>query len=240
MADRVEQLLSDGLAAWGVHLPCEAQRTLCDYLQLLTQKNEEVNLTAVSGAKALVRRHLLDSLAPLHLGLLREGGTLIDVGTGAGLPGLPLAVAAGDLSVTLLDSLGKRIDFLSHTLSQLAISNAQPLLGRAEELGHHPAHREVYRTATARAVAPLRTLCEYCLPFVRVGGTLIAYKGADVAQEVEDARNAIEQLGGKLDRVETYRVPGEQLDRSLVVLSKIAPCDARFPRRHSRIVKNPL
>lgn len=234
--------LDEGLSAWGLNLPDSACEKLCRYLDLIARKNEVMNLTTVTEPGEMVRRHLLDSLSLLKTGLLPQDfeGSLIDVGTGAGLPGVPLAVALPGLQVTLLDSLGKRVEFLNEVIAALDIPNAATCLGRAEELARGADLRERFTVATARAVADLRVLAEYCLPYVQVGGRFLPLKGGDLDQELQEARPAIAALGGRLDKVARYEVPGEGVPRCIPVIRKTAPCEERFPRRQSRIAKNPL
>ncbi|NLT58938.1 MAG: 16S rRNA (guanine(527)-N(7))-methyltransferase RsmG [Clostridiales bacterium] len=234
------EALARGLDEWALELPEPVQQRLCRYLALLFEKNKVMNLTAVTEPGEMVRRHLLDSLAPIKLGLLEGPCALADIGTGAGLPGLPLALARPQDSVLLIDSLQKRIAFLEEVLQALPAPNAAACLGRAEELFHAPALREGFDVVTARAVAELRRLAEYCLPALRVGGLFLPFKSAGVEQELEEARNAIGTLGGKLERVLVYRVPGEPAERLLPVIRKVRGTDAKYPRRQSQIKKNPL
>ena len=230
--------LDEGLSAFGLSLDPPARDKLARYLQMLRLGNRYINLTAITDDTGMVSRHLLDSLALLEL--CPEEGSLIDVGTGAGLPGLPLAIARPALRVTLLDSLKKRIDFLETVCRELSLDHARPLWGRAEEQARTPALREAFDVATARAVADLRTLSEYCLPFVKVGGLFLPMKGGAVEEELRAAANAIGTLGGRLERVFTYRLPGEDSPMTVPVIRKLRATGERYPRRQAQIAKRPL
>ena len=194
-----------------------------------------MNLTAITEPQAVAQLHFLDCLALLNAAEF-DGKTLIDVGCGAGFPGVPLAIAAPGCQVTLLDSLGKRTQWLSGLLPKLGIQ-AEVVTARAEEA--IPARREQYDIATARAVARLPMLCELCLPFVKVGGVFAALKGPDGPAEVEAAKKAISLLGGKVEAVKSFTLPGQQA-RTVVVIRKVQPTPAKYPRHGGKIAKQPL
>ncbi|HWP79402.1 MAG TPA: 16S rRNA (guanine(527)-N(7))-methyltransferase RsmG [Candidatus Acidoferrum sp.] len=225
--------IEEAAAAWGMTVP--AQR-LAAYLALLHEKNMVMNLTAITEPRDMALRHAMDSLALIKLGLLAPG-RLIDVGTGGGTPGIPLAIAMPQLFVTLNEPMQKRCDFLR--LAAEDLENAAVLQGRAEELAKAPL-RESFDFATARAVANLRQLAEYCLPYVKVGGYFLPMKAGELTAELREAKNAIGTLGGAIEDVLTYEVPGEGALRSVPVIRKIKPADAKYPRRTPRILKNPL
>lgn len=231
-------LLDEGLAAQAISLTQEQRDKLCRYLLLLRETNRHVNLTAITDDPGMVRRHLLDSLSLVSL--CPPDAAIVDVGTGAGLPGVPLAVALPEASVTLLDSLKKRLDFLRGVICDLPLPNAVTVWGRAEERAREDALRESFDVATARAVAQLRVLCEYCLPYVKVGGLFLPMKAGDIAQELEQAKNAIGTLGGRLERVFTYTLPGEGATMSVPVIRKVKPTDKKYPRRQAQLAKKPL
>ncbi|MCF0144985.1 MAG: 16S rRNA (guanine(527)-N(7))-methyltransferase RsmG [Eubacterium sp.] len=165
---------------------------------------------------------------------------LIDVGTGAGFPGMPLGIANPEISVTLLDSLNKRIQFLEEAVEELETENITPIWGRAEELARDERHREQYDIAVSRAVADLSVLCEYCLPFVKQGGCFAAYKGSDISEETERAEKAIEILGGSAEEVLSYQIPGTEIHHSLVLIRKTGPTPDKYPRRAGMPAKKPL
>ncbi len=231
---RMESLLS------GYGLPSDP--ALCENLDrygaLLWEWNQKMNLTAITDPEGIAVKHFLDSLLFLKVYTPKEGSRLIDVGTGAGFPGVPLALARRDLSVTLLDSLNKRLLFLDAVAKELSLS-VERVHGRAEELGRKEEYREQYDCATARAVAHLRELSEYCLPFVRVGGVFVALKGPDMETELSESRYAIEQMGGEVESVTEFSLP-EGSKRTLLVLRKNRPTPTKYPRNAGKIKKEPL
>ena len=211
--------------------------------ELLEWNATRANLTAVTEPREVESRLFLESLwcaATLPTGIT-SGGRLIDVGTGGGFPGLPLAIAFPILNVTLLEATGKKVQFLEHVIGLLDLSNARAVHGRAENLAHDPAHREAYNAVTARALAPLPALVELCLPFVRTGGTLIAPKGADAEREVEESANALSALGGETQSI----IPPDPdapipADHRIVTIRKIAPTPDAYPRRAGVPTRRPL
>lgn len=225
--------IEEAAAAWELTVPAEP---LAAYLALLHEKNKVMNLTAITEPRDMALRHVMDSLALIKLQLLHPG-RLLDVGTGGGTPGIPLAIAMPTLFVTLNEPMQKRCDFLR--LAAEDLENAAVLQGRAEELAKAPL-RESFDFVTARAVANLRQLAEYCLPYVKVGGYFLPMKAGEVTAELREAKNAIGTLGGVIEEVKTYEVPGEGALRSVPVIRKVRPTDAKYPRRTPRILKNPL
>jgi len=206
------------------------------YYELLEEKNKVMNLTAISGEEDCARLHFLDSSAPLLVADM-TGKKVIDVGTGAGFPGLPLKIMDSSISLTLLDSLDKRIRFLQEVSSAAGLQDINFVHGRAEEPGEM---RECFDFAVSRAVARLSILCEFCLPYVKVGGTFLALKGPAAGEEIEEAKKAISILGGKLEKVYEYAVPGTELRHNIVVIKKASPTPKKYPRRFALMKKNPL
>ena len=236
MENFLEEYLTAGLAAWGLGADARALRRFRRYYQALTEKNRVMNLTAIEGEADTARLHFLDSLSPLLLFPL-EGQSVIDVGTGAGFPGLPLKLACPGMSLTLLDSREKRIDFLREICRTLELEDVECLYARAEEC---PDLRESFDFALSRAVARLNVLCELCLPFVKVGGAFLALKGPAVSEELNQARHAASLLGGEVERVFPYTLPGEETAHNIAVIRKVFPTPAKYPRRYTQIKKAPL
>lgn len=211
-------------------LPLDSEKTVQfkRYSELLCEWNEKMNLTAITDSEGIAVKHFLDSCLPLSMVDVPTGATVIDVGTGAGFPGVPMKILRSDISLALLDSLNKRLTFLSAVLDDIGLK-AELIHSRAEDKGAS-ALRESFDIATARAVARLSVLCEYCLPFVKVGGAFLALKGPDAKHEVDEARSAIKLLGGRVEAVKEYSLPGGD-KRTLIVIAKTAPTPKRFPRK---------
>ena len=198
-----------------------------------------MNLTAITQPQDVATLHMLDCATLLDCARF-EGKTLIDVGTGAGFPGLPLKILAPTLEVTLLDSLSKRVDWLSQTIGALGLEGIRAVHGRAEEAGRDPAFRERFDFAAARAVADLRLLCELCLPFLKVGGRFLAMKGTDCGDEVDKALPAIQVLGGRLEGRIDRLIPHTDVTHRVVLVEKISPTPEKYPRRWAKMQKAPL
>lgn len=210
------------------------------YGQLLVEWNEKVNLTAITDPEGIALKHFVDSLLCSKYIDLDGELKVLDVGTGAGFPGLPLKIYKEKLQVTLLDSLQKRINFLQQIGLEVKLHQVIAVHGRAEEIGQQRGHRENYDRVVSRAVARLAVLAEYCLPFVKVGGMFVALKGSSVGPEVEEGLYAVEQLGGKLKDVVEYSLPLSGDGRSLVIVEKVKPTPAKFPRKAGLPEKKPL
>ena len=220
-------------------LPLELNEAICDQLcafgAAMVKQNEVMNLTGITEDTAVAKLHLLDSLTVLAAADLR-GKKLIDVGCGAGFPGVPLAIACPEAKITLLDSLAKRMNWLETVLPQLGVANAECITARAEEAVTK--RRETYDYATSRAVARLNILLELTAPYVRVGGAVLAMKGSAAREELAEAKNAIAKLGLKVEEIKDYTIDGAT--HSVIVLRKIHPTPPRFPRRFSKIKQSPL
>lgn len=231
-------------------------QTMLAYLDEILRINEQVNMTAITDRDEAIVKHLTDSLACEELEAFKSAKTVIDVGSGGGFPGVPLAIAYPEKKFVLLDSLKKRMDIVAEICESLGITNVQTIHGRAEDLARDAIHRDAYDLCVSRAVANMRTLTELCLPFVKVGGTFVAYKGSDCGEEVASAAKAIELLGGELEKIEAAdggRGEAASVDpvesagvdpaisgHKLVVIRKIAPTPDRFPRRAGKPGKEPL
>ena len=221
-------------AALNLPLTEETADTLCAFGEAVIRQNAVMNLTAITDPVQVAKLHLLDSLTVLKAAEL-SGKKVIDVGCGAGFPGVPLAIACKDAKVTLLDSLGKRVTWLAQTLPGLGV-DAECVTARAEEAA--ASRREQYDYATSRAVARLNILLELTAPFVKVGGAVLAMKGAAAQEELAEAKNAIRQLGLELEKVHKFPIDGA--DHCVIVLRKVTPTPARFPRRYAKIKQIPL
>jgi len=237
----MRELISSGLAELGLagSVPADSPDLLEQYGLMLIEQNKVMNLTAITEPKDVATLHMLDC-APLLDCARLQGKSLIDVGTGAGFPGMVLKILVPSLNVTLFDSLQKRLDWLDRVAETLCLPGVTTLHGRAEEAGTDPALREQFDCATARAVADLRLLAELCLPFVKVGGRFLAMKSVDCADELEGAAHAIELLGGKVAGFHDYTVPHTDVTHRVVVIDKVAPTPAKYPRRWAKIQKSPL
>ena len=230
----MEKTLKEGLTGLGLSLSEERQQKLCAFARAMVRKNEVMNLTAITEDTQVAKLHLLDSLTVLCCADLR-GKTLIDVGCGAGFPGVPLAIACPEAKITLLDSLGKRVKWLEETLPQLGIE-AECVTARAEEAVAQ--RRESYDYATSRAVARLNILLELTAPYVKVGGAVLAMKGAQAAEGLSECAGAIKKLGLQMEEVREFPVDGAS--HAVIVLRKIAPTPKQYPRRYAKIKQSPL
>ena len=230
----MKKTLQEGLPLLGLELSEETQDKLCAFGRAMVKQNEVMNLTAITEDTQVAKLHLLDSLTVLRAADL-AGKKLIDVGCGAGFPGVPLAIACPEASVTLLDSLGKRMKWLEEILPQLGIS-AECVTARAEEA--IVTRRESYDFATSRAVARLNILLELTAPYVKVGGAVLAMKGAAAKEELAECAGAIKKLGLKLEAVKEFPIDGA--NHSVIVLRKITPTPKQYPRRYAKIKQSPL
>ena len=235
MKERLEQ----GLAALGLTPPPGAVERLERYAHLLLEQNKVMNLTAITQPDQVADLHFLDC-AGVALSAGLAGKKLIDVGTGAGFPGMVLKLLVPSLSVTLLDSLQKRLDWLAGLADDWGLSGLRVYHGRAEEAGQSPTLREQFDCATARAVADLRLLSELCLPLVKVGGRFLAMKGMDCQAELDAARPAIAALGGAVAQIRDYSIPHTAITHRVIVVDKLQPTPAPYPRRWAKLRKHPL
>lgn len=239
------QRLIEGADALGLRLTAAQKADFYLYYENLVAWNQKFNLTAITEYEQVQIRHFLDSLSCLlaqetRQALSRPASRLLDVGSGAGFPGIPLKLVCADSCLTLLESTGKKVTFLEHVVEQLDLQDVLVVKGRAEELAHDPAHREQYDLVLARAVAKLPVVAEYTLPFCRLGGWVVAQKGEAGAAEAWTAERAITLLGGELRRVVPVELPGLPEDRSLIVIEKTGLTPAIYPRRPGIPSKRPL
>lgn len=232
----MKDLILSEFESAGIPLTAEQAARLSVLAEFMLAYNKNVNLTRITAPKEIAEKHYLDSILPLTMANVPRGTKCADVGTGAGFPALPMMIYRPDLIFMLIDSLGKRITYLELACGRLGIA-AELLHARGEEAAREPKLRESFGFVTARAVAALNILCEYCLPFVAVGGTFAALKGAD--DETDRAAKAIEALGGEIEKIEKYSLPSGDR-RSLVLIKKKKPTPSRYPRAGGVITKKPL
>ena len=207
------------------------------YKNLLQEWNNKINLTAITEDSEIIIKHFIDSLTVLKY--IDEDDSIIDVGTGAGFPGMVIKIAKEDTKITLLDSLNKRLNFLNEVINACRLTNIETIHGRAEDFGNNEFYREKYDVSIARAVANLATLTELCLPFVKVGGRFIAMKGSNI-EEIEEANKAIDFLGGKIERIEKIVLPETDIERNIVVIKKIKNTPNKYPRRAGIPLNKPI
>ena len=231
----METLLRKGLTELG--LDDSGTPSLLRYGELLLEKNKVMNLTAITEPEDVAALHFLDSAALLTLADFK-GKSVVDVGTGAGFPGMPIKILEPTVQMTLLDSLGKRINFLQEVCDDLGLTEVACVHARAEEFA--AAHRQSFDFAVSRAVANLAVLCELCLPLVKVGGYFLSMKSVDSGEELEQAQKAIRTLGGTVDRTMDYRIPGTDVKHRVILIKKTAKTPEKYPRPFAKIKKNPL
>lgn len=210
------------------------------YYEILVEKNKVMNLTAITDFDDVIKKHFVDSLSLVKVFDLKNPVSVIDVGTGAGFPGIPLKIVFPDLKITLLDSLQKRIGFLQEVIAELELVGIEAIHGRAEDFAKLGQLRETFDLCVSRAVANLSVLSEYCLPYVKVGGKFISYKSDKVNMELEQAKHSISLLGGKLIEQKSFILPSSDIDRNLVVIEKCRPTPKQYPRKAGTASKKPL
>lgn len=245
----LSQLLTEGAAHYGVALSEQQIEQFHIYMDLLKEWNQKINLTAIEDNREIILKHFVDSLSIMPY-TKDQKQTVIDVGTGAGFPGIPLKIANSKLEVTLLDSLDKRIKFLNEIINSTKLNEKKdengklfPTIkavhGRAEDFGVNPQYREKYDIAVARAVANLPVLLEYCLPFVKTNGVFIAMKGSNT-EEFDNCARALDILGGKIEKIEKLRLPTTDMDRNVVIVRKFRQTPTKYPRKAGKPSKEPL
>lgn len=234
------QILNEGCRQLGISLTEEQTEQFMLYYEKLIEVNRVMNLTAITEFEDVMRKHFLDSLTLVKAADIKNVKRVLDLGTGAGFPGIPLKIAFPDTEFVLLDSLNKRVKFLYDIIELCRLKKIQAVHGRAEELAGKKEYRESFDLCVSRAVANLSSLSEYCLPYVEKGGLFVSYKSGNIQEELEAAGYAIQILGGRIKDTVKFKLPGSDMDRSLVVIEKIRETPARYPRRAGIPSREPL
>lgn len=232
--------LEDGFRQLNIPYNSVIENKFIMYRDLLKEWNSKINITSIDEDEEIYVKHFLDSVLLLKSDNYNECKTVIDVGTGGGFPGIPLKIVNENYKITLLDSLRKRIDFLSEVKKELSLKDVWMIHGRAEDFGQNNDYREKFDICVSRAVAPLNVLCEYCLPFVRVGGYFAAYKSENISPEIFLSENAIKKLGGMIREIREVSLPGTDIVRKIVIIEKYELTNAKYPRKAGKPGKEPL
>ena len=222
----------------GIKLNLEEIENLYKFMDLLLEWNEKINLTAITKPEDIILKHFIDSITIKKY--VENKDKVLDMGTGAGFPGIPLKIISSDTNFTLVDSLNKRIIFLNEVCDKLKLDKIENIHARAEELAKYKNYREQYDIVTSRAVARLASLVEYMLPFVKVGGSCICMKGSNVEEELNEAKNAIKILGGHIEKVDRFLLPESDIERNIVIIKKIKNTPSKYPRKPGTATKQPI
>lgn len=233
-------LFKEILKTWNITLSDQQEKQFLTYYEMLIEKNKVMNLTAVTEFDEVIKKHFLDSISLGQFETLEENKTMLDLGTGAGFPGIPLKIIYPDLTITLADSLNKRILFLEDVIRELGLSDIRAVHARAEELARNRDYREQFDYCVSRAVANLSTLCEYCIPFVKEGGKFISYKSGEIEEEAAAAKHAVFLLGGEVKEIHKFEIPQTDLHRSFVMIEKVKKTPKAYPRKAGTPSKMPL
>ena len=222
----------------GIDFSVEQINKFYKYMELLIEWNQKINLTAIIEPEEIILKHFIDSITILKY--IEKDAKIVDVGTGAGFPGIPVSIMRPDLKITLVDSLNKRLIFLQEVIKELNLENIEIIHSRAEEFGQNKKYRESFDIATSRAVANLSTLSEYLIPLVKIGGKVISMKAADANNEINDAKNAIEILGGKINKIDEFNLPNSDIGRTIILINKEKSTPNKYPRKPGTPSKEPI
>ena len=236
----MSQIFENKLNELGIALTDKQKQQFDKFYELLVEWNKVMNLTGITEYEEVNEKHFVDSLSIVKAIDMKSVKSVIDVGTGAGFPGIPLKIAFPHLKVVLLDSLNKRINFLNTVIAELGLTDIKTIHGRAEDYAKQTEYREKFDLCVSRAVANLSTLSEYCLPYVSIDGLFIPYKSGDIDEELENSKKAVKILGGKIENVVKFQLPGTEIGRSFVKVRKIANTNKKYPRKAGLPAKEPL
>jgi 16S rRNA (guanine527-N7)-methyltransferase len=238
--DKIKKLLSVKMADLNINITEYQYKQIFKYYEMLLDWNKVMNLTAITDEEEFSTKHIYDSLLIYHAFDMNKIQSVIDIGTGAGLPGIPLKIIFPHIQITLLDSLNKRIHFLQEVIEELELDQTEAIHGRAEDFGRDMEYRESFDLCVSRAVSQLSILSEYCIPFVKVEGKFIAYKSVDTDEEIESSKGAINLLGGEIESIQEFDLIQASTRRRFVLINKITETDAKYPRKAGKPQKSPL
>ena len=230
--------MENQLSELGLKFSMKQINKYLEYMNLLIEENKNMNLTAITQPEEVLTKHFIDSLTILKY--CKEGESIIDVGTGAGFPGIPLNLSNKNLNIMLIDSLNKRVQFLEKVIKELKLDNIKAIHTRAEDMAKQKEYREQFDIATSRAVASLNVLLEYLLPFVKVGGKCICMKGSNIKEEINSSKKALEILGGKIEKIEEITLPNTDMKRNIIIVKKVKGTPSKYPRKAGIPSKNPI